>query len=127
MRVLTFGTFDHLHPGHLSYLSQAQKKGELFVVIARDENVRKIKNLLPDHTEEERAAAVRAAFPRATVVLGDAHDFSRPLRDLKPDLLILGYDQHLPPGLSEASLPCPIERAEPFEPHLHKSSFKRKK
>jgi FAD synthetase len=127
MRILTFGTFDDLHPGHLSYLSQAQALGDLFVVVARDANVWRIKGRAPLETQETRVQKVQEAFPQATVVLGsDGKDFLQPLRDLKPDLLFLGYDQKLPPNVSENDLPCPVRRAEAFEPHIHKSSLRRK-
>ena len=126
MRVLTFGTFDHFHPGHAAYLSQAASRGDLFVVVARDANVERIKGRRPDDDEATRTVAVRAAFLKATVVLGNSGDFLQPLREIKPDLLVLGYDQRLPPGVTEADLPCPVERAEPFEPGMYKSSLRKK-
>lgn len=125
MRVLTFGTFDHFHPGHLAYLTEATGRGELFVVVARDASVRLIKNREALQNEEERAAAVRKEFPDATVMLGDPKDYLKPVREVRPDLILLGYDQKLPPGVSESDLPCPIERAKPFEPEKHKSSLRR--
>lgn len=125
LRVLTFGTFDDLHPGHLAYLTQAQARGELYVVVARDANVLRIKGRAPLHTEQERAQAVTDAFPHATVLLGDAGDFLAPLREVKPDLIVLGYDQRLPPGLTEEMLGCAVERAESFMPGVHKSSIRR--
>src|SRR3989344_8656293 len=123
MRVLTFGTFDHLHRGHKAYLEFAASKGDLFIIVARDANVCSIKGRAPDHTEEERAAALRHAFPEATVVLGDTDDYLKPVRDIRPDLIVMGYDQRLPPGVSEKDLPCPVERAGSHEPHLFKSSI----
>lgn len=128
MRVLTFGTFDDLHPGHHAYLNQAAKRGDLFVIVARDANVLRIKGRAPLHDEHERVAALKSAFPEATVLLGnDTGDFLDPVRGLKPDLIVLGYDQKLPPGMDESHLPCPVERAEAFEPHIHKSSIRRAK
>lgn len=36
-RVMVFGVFDGLHPGHRAFLRQARKKGDkLIVVVARD-------------------------------------------------------------------------------------------
>jgi FAD synthetase len=125
MRILTFGTFDSLHPGHLSYLEQASQLGELFIVVARDANVLKIKNRAPLENEEQRKAAIEAAFPEAAVMLGDPDDFLQPLHQVKPDLIFLGYDQKLPPGVTEAHLPCPAKRAEAFEPERYKSSLRR--
>ena len=58
-RVLCCGTFDYLHPGHRSFIAQAAALGdELFVVVARDENVRRIKGHYPDQSQEERKAAL---------------------------------------------------------------------
>ncbi len=109
MRILTFGTFDDFHPGHLSYLTQASALGELFIVIARDDNVLRIKGRAPLQTEEERRKIVKEAFPLATVVYGHPKD------------------QKLPPGLTEEDLPCKVQRAEAFEPNTHKSSLRRTK
>jgi FAD synthetase len=42
--VMTFGTFDRLHPGHEYYLSEARKYGDcLITVVARDKTVVDIK------------------------------------------------------------------------------------
>ncbi len=127
MRVLTFGTFDHLHAGHVSYLGFAAMKGDLFVVVARDHHVEAIKGHTPDQSEEDRMKAVQDAFPHATVVLGDASDYLKPVRNIGPDLIVMGYDQRLPPGITEVDLPCPVERAKPLEPEKFKSSFIRRK
>lgn len=123
MRVLTFGTFDHLHPGHMAYLREAQSRGDLSIVVARDVSVRLIKGHAPSQNEQERMEALRKALPDARVVPGDDVDFTKPLRDLMPDLVILGYDQKLPPGVRETDFPCPVERAEPYEPERYKSSI----
>lgn len=125
MRILTFGTFDHFHPGHHSYLSQAKQRGDLFVIIARDAHVKEIKGRAPDQNEAERLQGVKEAFPDAEVLLGDAEDYLVPIRELKPDLLFLGYDQTLPPGVDARQISCPIERAEAFESEVHKSSLRR--
>ncbi|MCA9370668.1 MAG: adenylyltransferase/cytidyltransferase family protein [Candidatus Peregrinibacteria bacterium] len=126
MKILTFGTFDYLHPGHIAYLSEAASKGDLFIIVARDSNVRHIKGEAPDHTEEERIAALQEAFPDAQVRLGDTEDYLRPVFEINPDCIVLGYDQTLPPGISEKDLPCPIERAQPHRPDEFKSSILRK-
>lgn len=125
MKVLTFGTFDHLHPGHLAYLNEAAEKGDLYVIIARDNHVASIKGSAPDQSESNRAAAVQEAFPDATVVLGDESDYMVPVRSIEPDLIVMGYDQRLPPGISESDLPCEVQKAAPFEPTKHKSSIMR--
>lgn len=125
-RVLTFGTFDHFHEGHRAYLSFAAKQGELFVIIARDANVQHIKGQGSDHSEDDRLQAVQEAFPGATVQLGDPDDYMQPIRDIGPDIIVLGYDQRMPPGLTEEALECKILRAEPHQPDTFKTSKIRK-
>ena len=144
LRFLVFGTFDHLHPGHRFLLSEASKRacppgpastelstssrrrrGELHVVIARDANVERIKGRKSDQQEGERLDAISALFPDAIVVLGDPRDFLVPIHTIKPDLILLGYDQELPPGVKREDIPCPTERLPAFEPEKWKSSFRR--
>lgn len=125
MKVLVFGTFDLLHPGHRFVLDAAGKRGELYVVVARDRTVERIKGRLPVHDEVERVSRVRAAAPAATVMLGSGNDFLEPVRAVRPDLIVLGYDQTLPPGVTESDLPCPTERLESFEPQKYKTSILR--
>ncbi|MBT4120164.1 MAG: adenylyltransferase/cytidyltransferase family protein [Candidatus Peribacter sp.] len=125
MKVLTFGTFDHLHPGHEAYLNEASSKGDLFIIIARDAHVEEIKGIAPDQSESERLSALKAAFPDAYIQLGDADDYLKPVRDISPDIIVMGYDQKLPPGISESDLECSIEVAKPYKPEEHKSSLRR--
>lgn len=126
MRVLVFGTFDRLHPGHRFLLAEAGKRGELTVVIARDVTVALLKGRAPHQNEEERLQAIQKAFPQAHVVLGHATDYLEPVRQVQPELIIMGYDQALPPGVIAGDFPCRVERMEAFEPHLHKSSLWKK-
>ncbi|MBI5156295.1 adenylyltransferase/cytidyltransferase family protein [Candidatus Peregrinibacteria bacterium] len=123
--ILVFGTFDELHPGHRFLLSEAQKRGELFVVIARDANVERIKGRPAVESEGERKRAVEKAYHDATVLLGDPHDFLVPVIAVRPDLILFGYDQKLPPGVREKDLECPVERLPAFEPEKYKSSLRR--
>ena len=126
-RVLTFGTFDHLHPGHIAYLTEAQSKGDLFIIVARDQNVAHIKGKSSDQNEEDRKKALEEVFPEATVLLGDQADYLKPVLEIQPDMIVMGYDQHLPPGISEEDLPCPVERAAPHKPEEYKSSLRLKR
>ena len=122
MRVLVFGTFDGLHPGHRFVLDAASQRGDLFVVIARDRNVSHIKGRASRHAEAQRLRAVQDAYPDANVRLGEVTDFLAPVRDIAPDLILFGYDQRLPPGVTMDDFPCPVERLDAFEPEKWKSS-----
>ncbi len=94
-RVVTFGTFDIFHPGHVSYLKQAKKLGDyLLVVVARDTNTHKAKGMLPENSESARVRKVRKAKIANKVILGSkTRNFYRTLRTNKIDLIALGYDQ----------------------------------
>jgi len=127
-RVLCCGTFDYLHPGHLSFLQQAAALGdELFVVVARDENVKRIKGRSPDHREEERQAQVEKMGLADDVRLGyPGSDFLRIIADIQPDVVALGYDQTRPSGLEEAFPACKIVVLQPHQPDKYKSSLFRR-
>jgi cytidyltransferase-like protein len=125
MRFLLFGTFDRLHPGHEFVLREGLKHGELHVIVARDVTVAKIKDRTADQSQEERLAAIQEKFPEAHVVLGDTEDYLKPVLAIAPDVILLGYDQKLPPGVDMEDLPCPVERLEGFEPERFKSSLRR--
>lgn len=120
--MLLFGTFDGLHPGHRFVLDAAQQRGAMSVVIARDATVQRIKGYAPVADELQRLQAVQQAYPDAAVMLGDAEDFLAPVRAVQPDLIMLGYDQRLPPGVRDEDFPCPVERLTAFHPEQFKSS-----
>ena len=92
-RVVATGTFDLLHPGHLWYLDESAKLGtELFVIVARDENVRhKPKPIIP---EQQRVVMVGALKNVTQAVLGDQEDMMRPIEEIQPDVITLGFNQH---------------------------------
>jgi len=126
VRVLIFGTFDRLHPGHCFVFEEALARGDVFAVVARDSNVLRLKGHLPDQSERERVLALEKNFPSIHCVLGDSEDFLVPVQSIQPDLILLGYDQKLPPGVTEECLPCPIERLPAYKPEEFKSSLRRK-
>ncbi|MCK5019581.1 MAG: adenylyltransferase/cytidyltransferase family protein [Candidatus Peribacteraceae bacterium] len=127
MKVMIFGTFDNLHLGHKFVLDSASGKGNIFVVIARDSSVQKIKGNMPSQTENIRLKAIKDMYPEFEVILGDEHDYLAPVRAISPNLILLGYDQRFPPSVKEEDLNCNIERLEPFEEEKWKTSLLRKK
>lgn len=125
MRVLACGTFDCLHPGHRFFLRETLQWGEVFVIVARDSTVLRVKGVLPQETEHVRLAKLREAFPDVHFLLGHPTDFLAPVRAVHPDLILFGYDQALPPGICEHNLPCPSRRLSAFHPEKYKSSLRR--
>ena len=93
-KVLTFGTFDILHPGHEHYLQQAKQFGdELIVVIARDETVKAVKGKLPRNDESKRQGAVSSLSFVTDAVLGNKGDKLDIVIEHSPQIICLGYDQ----------------------------------
>lgn len=129
-KVILFGTFDRLHAGHLNFLNQAKKLGdELYVVVARDHNVKKIKSKLPRQNETIRLKAIQDAHLASSTMLGNSrmpHRY-RIINKIKPDVIALGYDQHvnlseLKAKLKKYKLSPKIKRLKPYRPQQYKSS-----
>ena len=128
VRVVCAGTFDHLHPGHINFLSQAKALGtELIVIVARDKTVRRIKGITPDHDEQCRKHNVERAGIADRVVLGNEEgDIFFILHALSPDIVALGYDQRISEERLTRTFPaCRVIRLEPFHPDKFKSSLYR--
>ena len=92
--VFTNGCFDILHVGHVRYLTQARKMGDLLIVgLNTDRSVRKIKgDKRPIVSEKERAEVLAALEIVDYVVLFDEPDPLRLIAALKPDILVKGAD-----------------------------------
>jgi FAD synthetase len=92
-RVVATGTFDIIHPGHLFYLAESRKLGdELYVIVARDANVRHKPR--PVIREGQRRNIVASLKPVDYAVLGDLNDMFRPIEEIRPDIITIGYNQH---------------------------------
>lgn len=124
-KVMGFGTFDALHPGHLFYLKQLRSLGdELIVVIARDSSVERIKGKAPHFDERARLKAVQAAGIADIVVLGNEDDFFRVVREHDPDVLGFGYDQRVDTEEIRRHFPrAEVLRIAPHKPERFKSSI----
>ncbi|MEM0061242.1 MAG: DUF357 domain-containing protein, partial [Fervidicoccaceae archaeon] len=92
-KVVIAGTFDILHPGHVYFMKQAAQFGELYVIVSRDVNVKKIKGRETIFPEKSRLEMVKSIRWVKDAVLGDEEDFLKRVVELSPDILILGPDQ----------------------------------
>ncbi|MBP2133780.1 FAD synthetase [Methanomicrobium sp. W14] len=92
-RIVATGTFDILHPGHIYYLTESKKLGdELYVIIARDHNIKhKPKPVIP---EEQRLFMVSSLGVVDNARLGDIEDMLKPIEDIKPDIITIGFNQY---------------------------------
>ncbi len=94
-RVLVFGTFDGLHPGHVFFLRKSKAKGdELVVAVARDKHVEVLKEKRPDNIEERRRLVVESQACVSQAILCDQElgKFDI-LKTVAPNLIVLGHDQ----------------------------------
>jgi FAD synthetase len=122
-KVMSFGTFDFLHPGHLSYLKQAQKYGDyMIVVVARDRNVLKIKKRLPEQNEKARLTNLKKASIADKVILGQVRDKFAIIRKYEPDIICLGYDQAVNFKKLKEIFNGKIIRLQPYKKNIYKSS-----
>jgi len=95
VKVMVFGTFDNLHPGHMHFLKESRKHGDhLVLVLARDNTVEKIKHNKPLHDEHQRKSTIESTGIVDKVLLGDEPASYRHIIEQKPDIICLGYDQH---------------------------------
>jgi FAD synthetase len=113
-RIVATGTFDILHTGHLYYLEESRRLGdELSVIVARDANVKhKPRPIIP---EDQRLKMVAALKPVDHAVLGDLHDMFRPIREIRPAVITIGFNQHfdeekLRRDLSTQGIPAEVVR-----------------
>ena len=126
------GTFDIIHPGHLYYLSEAKKFGDrLVVVVARASTSQKVKNKISVHNEIERLEAIRSLSIVDKAVLGKEGNIFEIIKEIKPDVICLGYDQRvskeeLERELSLLGMKAEIFRMPSHKPHIYKSSKMKK-
>ena len=130
-KVMVFGTFDILHPGHLNFFKQALSYGNyLIVVVARDKTVLEIKNKKPRYSERQRLNQVKLTGLADKVILGETRDKYALIKKIKSDIICLGYDQmyftdKLNDQLKEFKLKTKIIRLKPFKQFKYKTSILR--
>ena len=104
VRVVATGVFDLIHLGHVHFLEEAKKLGdELVVIVATDATVRKHKHV-PITPQEMRVKLVSALKPVDRAVLGHEGDPYEIIEELKPDIIVIGYDQPYEPERLSADL-----------------------
>ena len=93
VRVMASGVFDIIHTGHISYLEQAKAMGdELIVVVACDDTVRKNKHE-PITPEKMRVRIANSLKPVDRAILGKEGDIFNVVKEISPDIIVLGFDQ----------------------------------
>ena len=91
--ILAGGCFDILHIGHIRFLEQAKKRGDvLFILLENDKSVKKIKgDDRPINAQEERAVVLSSLKPVDYVVnlseMNSNSDYDKLIINLKPDVI----------------------------------------
>ena len=94
IRIITFGTFDVFHLGHLRILQRAREKGDVLTVgISTDSLNEKKKGRAPVYSQDERCAIVSALKCVDEVFLEESLEQKREyLQDYRADILVMGDD-----------------------------------
>ncbi len=92
--VFTNGCFDILHAGHVRYLSEAKKLGNILIVgLNSDSSVRKIKGEgRPINTEKDRAEVLSALESVDYIVIFNEETPENIIKLILPDVLVKGSD-----------------------------------
>lgn len=132
-KILVFGTFDLLHPGHLNFFRQAKKLGDyLIVVVGTDRNVTRIKGQTPSWNQQLRIKNLEKTSLVDKVQLApEDYDYLALIKREKPNIIALGYDQkptvrQLKQELKSVDLSITVARLRPFKQHLYKTSLLKK-
>ena len=120
IRVMATGVFDLIHLGHVYFLQEAKKLGdELVVVVATDKTAEKLKHV-PITPQDMRLRLVEELKPVDKAVLGYEGDRYKIVKELKPDIIALGYDQkhdeeQIKNDLKKMGMDIKVVRLKPLE------------
>jgi len=130
--VLATGAFDLLHLGHVRFLEASKRRGgpgaKLIVVIARDKTVLNRKGRMPILPEDQRRELVGSLRVVDKAILGHSRlDLLGVLREVRPDIISVGYDQKqikesVEKLLREQGLPVRVVQIPKFGPNGLNSS-----
>jgi D-beta-D-heptose 7-phosphate kinase/D-beta-D-heptose 1-phosphate adenosyltransferase len=91
--VFTNGCFDILHKGHVRYLRQARKLGDVLIVgLNSDSSVSGLKPGRPVNSEKDRAEVLAALFMIDYITIFNEKTPYRLIRMVRPDVLVKGGD-----------------------------------
>ena len=91
--VFTNGCFDIIHAGHVRYLTEAKKLGDILVIgLNSDSSVSTIKPGRPIIPEEQRAEVLSALSMVDYITLFNEDTPYELIKEIKPDILVKGAD-----------------------------------
>jgi rfaE bifunctional protein nucleotidyltransferase chain/domain len=92
--VFTNGCFDILHSGHIQYLAEAKKLGDVFVLgLNSDNSIKRLKGLnRPIKSQDCRADILAFMSDIDIVIIFDEDTPEDLIKKIKPDVLVKGGD-----------------------------------
>lgn len=91
--VFTNGCFDIIHAGHVRYLTEAKKLGDILVIgLNSDSSVSTIKPGRPIIPEQQRAEVLSALSMVDYITLFNEDTPYGLIKEIKPDILVKGAD-----------------------------------
>jgi len=92
--VLIAGTFDLLHPGHIYLVNEAAKMGDVYVIVATDQNRKLYSGESPIIPENQRLEVMMSVKNVKEARLGRSdNDTLKTVEEISPDIILLGPDQ----------------------------------
>lgn len=94
MRIITFGTFDILHYGHIRILERAKTMGSTLIVgVSSDDLNQRKKGRKPVYSEFERTALIKSLRCVDEVFLEESLELKRDyILQYNADILVMGND-----------------------------------
>ena len=131
--VLTFWTFDIIHPWHVFFLNQAKYYWDrLITIVATDKNIKKFKWKNPLYNSEKRLNDVKSLQISDRVFIWESNNPLIWVDLYTPNVICLWYDQvwfseKLKDYIKEKNLDIEIIRIEPYKENIYKSSLIKKR
>ena len=97
-KVFVSGCFDLLHSGHIAFLEEAAKYGDVYVALGSDKTVYELKGRVPINNEDERLYMLQSlgCVKKAFISRGAGMlDFLEEFKEIQPDFFIVNEDGNL--------------------------------
>jgi cytidyltransferase-like protein len=98
-KIMVSGCFDLLHSGHVAFLQEASRLGDLYVCIGSDDTVNGLKGRRPVNSQQERKFMLEAlkCVHEVRISRGSGiMDFLPELEDIRPRVFFVNEDGHTP-------------------------------
>ena len=99
--VFAAGCFNRVHQAHVRMLQAARCLGDELVLVVSNDAHNKKPNAIP---ATQRVKWLKQLGVADKILVGKPNDFAGSLREVKPQILVLGYDQRLPDAETEKAV-----------------------